>query len=99
MGDLAHEFLHAFYCRMGAFTFTAGVAVVNENTLPPGFKMQNQQVVNNPVPEIGREDFAFFGAFGNKAGGRKGAIGTGLQFLSQLHQIFLGIHLKPQGNR
>jgi len=80
-----------------SLAFAAGIAVVNKSPFPSGFQATDEEVMDDAVAKIGREDLPGFRALRDKAGRRKGAIGAGLQLLLQLDEVFLGMELKLQG--
>ncbi|MEA3348732.1 MAG: hypothetical protein U9Q39_06705 [Pseudomonadota bacterium] len=94
---MTDEFLQAGYALMDALFTAAGVGVMNENRLPDVFKIVNQDMMGNPVAEIGGENLPELGFFGKKADGTAGTIGMILQFPAQFEEFSLLFHFKPQG--
>jgi len=61
---------------MDPFSPPARYRVMDEDRFPDPFQAFDQNVVDDPVLEIGRKNFTPFGAGGNKAD-RAGVLGTG----------------------
>ena len=97
VADLSHELPETPYGGVCPLAFAASIAVVDETRFPLGLQIADKEMVDNPIPEVGGEDLTGLGAFCDKAGGRKGAVGAGIQFISQSDEVFLGMKLKLQG--
>jgi len=80
-----------------SLAFAAGVAVVDEAPFPSGFQATDEEVMDDAVAKIGREDLPGFRALRDKAGRRKGAVGASIQLLLQFDEVSLGMELKLQG--
>jgi hypothetical protein len=52
--------------------------------------------MDDPVPEVGGEDFPELGLFGDKADGGRGAVGPFRKFPSKGFEMVFRVHLEPK---
>ncbi|KAF0154404.1 MAG: hypothetical protein FD159_2600 [Syntrophaceae bacterium] len=97
MADFSHELLEPHNSGVRAFSSAAGVTVMDKSRLPSWLQVTDKEMMDNPIPEMGGKDLSGLGAFRDKAGGRKGAVSAGFQFLLQFDEVSLGVKLKLQG--
>ncbi len=93
---LAQESLQALHRGMHAFAPAAGIGVVDEHRLPDALQGLDQQVMHDPVPEIGGEDLAQLRSRGKKADRTAGTIRARHQRLIQIDQVAPLFGLKAQ---
>lgn len=93
---LSHEILKSCHGGMGSLAFPACVRVMNEDPLPFWLQITHQQMVDDPVPEMGREDFPVFRLFRYKAGGWGWNVASGGKFFQQQQNFLFGVYLKTE---
>jgi hypothetical protein len=74
----------------------AGIGIVNEDGLPYLLQMIYQDVMDDAVSEIGREDLAQLGTDGKKADRTGGTVRAGYKLLPKREQVFFLPCLKAE---
>ena len=80
-----------------ALPLPAGVRVVNEDRLEYSFLVGDQEVVNNAIPEVCREDLARLRARRDEADGPPWVVGVLPEFALERDQVRLRIDLEGEG--
>ena len=63
---------------------------------PVGFKMINQKMMDNPIPEVSCKNFPAFGFFHQEGHAAGRGIGSAVQFISELDEIGFQVSFKTQ---
>ena len=74
-----------------------GKRVVDEDRLEDALLVGDQKVVNNPIPEVSREDLAWLGALRDEADGSPRLVGVLPQLALEHDQVRLRIDLEGKG--
>ncbi len=84
-----HKGLQALHRAVRPLALPAGIGVMNEPLLPVTLQGSHQDMVDNPVTEIGRKNLPKFGVFQQKTDRTRGMVGPTFQLLVQLHEVLL----------
>jgi hypothetical protein len=82
---------------MGAFVHAAGVGIVDETGFPNPFQPAHDEVMDDAIPKVGREDLPKLGGGCDKADRAGWPVRTGLQFPGKGHQIPDQVVFEPDG--
>ena len=91
--------VYPLYCKVGSFSYPAGVAVVDKLLFQKLVYFPDYQVVDYSVSEIGGENFPLYRFIYNKCQGRAGNIPAFTNFTVEPQQVFFVVDFKGDCGR
>jgi hypothetical protein len=84
---------------MHPLAYAAGIGVMNKPPFPIPLQRILQDLADNTIAKIGGKDLPKFGLLEKKTDRTRGMVRPPVRLLAEPYQMFLQMHVKPEGRR